>query len=138
MPSSARIHTMGYESDQEEGDNPDRQDEEEEIPFEGQEYDGDADIELTDNGYDEHIGTGAIIASVHIACESSDEKISITQVTQLATTGKSKSNQKITNELVSSIKEQSQGQKVYISQVIGKTYVDYSSIYNPGYMGNIC
>ena len=33
---------------------------------------------------------------------------------------------------------QAQGQKICISQVIGKRYVDYSSIYNPGYMGNIC
>ena len=105
-PSSARIHAMGYESDQGEGENPDRQDEEEEIPFEGQEYDGDADIELADDDYDEHIGTGAIVASVHAACESGDEKTRIAQVAQLATTGESESDQKIANELVSSIKEQ--------------------------------
>ena len=97
---------MGYKSDQGEGENPDRQDEEEEIPFEGQEYDGDADIELADNDYDEHIGTGAIVASIHAACESGDKKTHITQVAQLATTGKSESDQKIANDLVSSIKEQ--------------------------------
>ena len=31
-----------------------------------------------------------------------------------------------------------QGQKTYISQVIGRSYIDYSSIYPPGYMLNIC
>ena len=97
---------MGYESNQGEEDNPDRQDKEEEIPFEGQEYDGDTDVELTDNDYNDHIGTGAIVASFHAACESGNEKISIAQVTQLATTSESKSDQKIANELVSSIKEQ--------------------------------
>ena len=105
-PSSARIHAMGYESDQGEGENPDRQDKEEEIPFEGQEYDGDADIELADDNYNEHIGTGAIVASIHAARKSGDEKTRITQVTQLATTSESESDQKIANELVSSIKEQ--------------------------------
>ena len=94
---------MGYESDQGEGENPDRQDEEEEIPFEEQEYDGDADIELADDDYNERIGTGAIVASVHAARESGDEKTRIAQVAQLATTGESESDQKIANELVSSI-----------------------------------
>ena len=97
---------LHYKSDQGEGENPDRQDEEEEIPFKGQEYDGDADVELADDDYDEHIGTGAIIASVHAAHESGDEKTCIAQVAQLATTGESESDQKIANELVSSIKEQ--------------------------------
>ena len=97
---------MGYESYQGEEDNPNRQDEEEEIPFKGQEYDSDADIELTNNNYDKHIGTGVIIASVHATRESGNKKISITQVAQLATTSESKSNQKIANKLVSSIKEQ--------------------------------
>ena len=105
-PSSARIHAMGYESDQGEGENPDRQDEEEEILFEGQEYNGNTDVELADNDYDEHISTGAIITSVHTARESGNEKTRITQVAQLATTGESESDQKIANELVSSIKEQ--------------------------------
>ena len=100
----------GYESDQGEGENPDRQDKEEETPFEGQEYDGDTDIELANDDYDEHIGTGAIVASVHAARKSGDEKTRIAQVAQLATTGKSESNQKIANELVSSIKEQYESQ----------------------------
>ena len=93
---------MGYESDHGEGENPNRQDKEEEIPFEGQEYDGDADIELANDDYDEHFGTGAIVTSVQAARESGNEKTRITQVAQLATTGKSESNQKIANELVSS------------------------------------
>ena len=42
---------MGYESDQGEGENPNRQDEEEEIPFEGQEYNSDTDIELANDDY---------------------------------------------------------------------------------------
>ena len=98
---------MGYKSDQGEEDNPDRQDEEEEIPFEGQEYNGDTDIELADDDYDDHIGTGAIFHTTH---ESGNEKISIAQVRQLATTSESESDQKIANELVSSIKEQYESQ----------------------------
>ena len=93
-----------------EGENPDRQDKEEEIPFEGQEYDGDTDIELANDDYDEHTGTGAIVASIHATHESGDEKTHIAQVAQLATTGESKSDQKIANELVSSIKEQYESQ----------------------------
>ena len=97
---------MGYESDQGEEDNPNRQDKGKEIPFEGQEYDGNADVELANDDYNEHIGTGAIVTSIHTTHESGDKKISIAQVAQLATTSESESDQKITNKLVSSIKEQ--------------------------------
>jgi hypothetical protein len=54
---------------------------------------------------DDNIGSGAIIANFHITSESGDE-VDIAQVAQLATTGETEHDQKITNELVSSIKEQ--------------------------------
>jgi hypothetical protein len=84
---------------------PDGHDEEEEIPFEGLEFNGDADIEFADLESDNNIGSGAIIANFHIISESGDE-VDIAQVAQLATTGETKRDQKISNELVSSIKEQ--------------------------------
>jgi hypothetical protein len=79
--------------------------EEEEIPFKGPEFDGDANLELVVYESDDNIGLGAIVANFHIASKSGDE-VDIVQMAQLATTGETECNQKITNELVSSIKEQ--------------------------------
>jgi hypothetical protein len=104
-PSSAQIHVLGIGAEMGEETSPDGHDEEEEIPFEGLEFDGDADIEFTDLESDNNIGSGAIVANFHLVSESGDE-VDIAQVAQLATTGEIKCDQKITNELVSSIKEQ--------------------------------
>jgi hypothetical protein len=83
---------------------PDGHDKEEEVPFEI-EFDGDADIEFADFESDGNTGSGAIVANFHIISESSNE-VDIAQVAQLATTSETKHDQKIANELVSSIKEQ--------------------------------
>jgi hypothetical protein len=102
---SARIHALGIGAERGEETSPDGHVEEEEIPFEGLEFDGDADIEFANPESDDNIGSGAIVANFHIVSES-DNEVDIAQVAQLATTGETKRNQKITNELVSSIKEQ--------------------------------
>jgi hypothetical protein len=104
-PLSARIHALGIGAERGEETSPDGHDKEEEIPFEGLKFDGDADIEFADPESDDNIGSGAIITNFHIVSESDDE-VDIAQVAQLATTGETKCDQKIANELVSSIKEQ--------------------------------
>jgi hypothetical protein len=104
-PSSARIHALGLENEPGEETPHDDCIEEEEIPFEGPEFDGDANLELVIYESDDNIGSGAIVANFHIASESGNE-VDIVQMAQLATTGETERNQKITNELVSSIKEQ--------------------------------
>jgi hypothetical protein len=62
-------------------------------------------LELVIYESDDNIGSGAIVANFHIASESGDE-VDIIQMAQLATTGETEHDQKIANELVSSIKEQ--------------------------------
>jgi hypothetical protein len=104
-PSSARIHVLGLENEL--GEETPRDDciEEEEIPFEGPEFDGDANLELVIYESDDNISLGAIVANFQIASKSGDE-VDIAQMAQLATTGETEHDQKIANELVSSIKEQ--------------------------------
>jgi hypothetical protein len=104
-PLSAQIHVLGIGAETGEVSSPDGHDEEEEVPFEGLEFDGDADIEFANFESDDNTGSGAIVANFHIVSESSNE-VDIAQVAQLATTGETKRDQKIANELVSSIKEQ--------------------------------
>jgi hypothetical protein len=104
-PSSACIHALGLENELGEETPCDNCIEEEEIPFKGPEFNGDTDLELVIYESDNNIGSGAIIANFHIASESGDE-VDIAQMAQLATTGETEHDQKITNELVSSIKEQ--------------------------------
>jgi hypothetical protein len=79
--------------------------EEEEIPFKGPEFNGDANLELVVYESDNNIGSRATITNFHITSKSGD-KVDIAQMAQLATTGETECDQKITNELVSSIKEQ--------------------------------
>jgi hypothetical protein len=104
-PLSARIYALGIGAEMGEDTSPDGHDKEEEVPFEGLEFDGDTDIEFTDLESDDNIGSGAIVANFHIVSESGNE-VDIAQVAQLATTGETKCDQKIANKLVSSIKEQ--------------------------------
>jgi hypothetical protein len=104
-PSSAQIHVLGFGAEMGEETSPDGHDKEEEVPFKGLEFDGDADIEFADFESDDNTGSGAIIANFHIVSESGDE-VDIAQVAQLATTSETERDQKIANELVSSIKEQ--------------------------------
>jgi hypothetical protein len=47
-PSSAQIHALGFGAELGEETSPDGHDEEEEIPFEGLKFNGDADVEFTD------------------------------------------------------------------------------------------
>jgi hypothetical protein len=86
-PSSARIHALGIGAEKGEETSPDGHDEEEEILFEGLEFNGDADPESDNN-----IGSGAIVANFHIVSESGNE-VDIAQVAQLATTGEIKKSQ---------------------------------------------
>jgi hypothetical protein len=102
---SAQIHALGIGAETGEVSSPGGHDEEEEVPFEGLEFDGDADIEFADFESDDNTGSGAIVANFHIISESGDE-VDIAQVAQLATTGETEHDQKIANKLVSSIKEQ--------------------------------
>jgi hypothetical protein len=104
-PSSAHIHALGLENEPGEETPHDNRIKEEEIPFEGPEFNGDTDLELVVYESGDNIGLGAIIANFHIASESGDE-VDIAQMAQLATTGETEHDQKIANELVSSIKEQ--------------------------------
>jgi hypothetical protein len=105
MPLSARIHVLGFGAEPGEETSPDGHDKEEEIPFKGLKFDGDADIEFASFESEDNTGSGAIVANFHIASESGDE-VDIAQVAQLATMGETEHNQKIANKLVSSIKEQ--------------------------------
>jgi hypothetical protein len=100
-PSLACIHALGLENEPGEETPHDDHIEEEEIPFEGPEFDGDADLDLVIYESEDNISLGAIVTNFHIASESSDE-VDIAQMAQLATTGETECNQKITNELVSS------------------------------------
>jgi hypothetical protein len=72
-PSSARIHALGIGAERGAETSPDGHDEEEEIPFKGLEFDGDANIEFADPESDNNIGSGAIVANFHIVSESDDE-----------------------------------------------------------------
>ena len=105
--TSARIHMLGTEPDQVEPETPDEPEEEVENPFEGEEFDGEADIEIATSDFDNN-GIGAIIAGFHTVSEDGEEEsdTEIANIATLATTGKMESDKKITNELVSLIKEQ--------------------------------
>jgi hypothetical protein len=78
-PLSARIHVLGFGAETGEETSPDGHDEEEEIPFEGLKFNGDADVEFADFESDDNTGSGAIVANFHIASESGDE-VDIAQV----------------------------------------------------------
>ena len=100
--TSACIHVLGIEEDQAEPETLQEPEEEVENPFEGE-----ADTEIATSDFEDD-GIGAIVAGFHTISEDGDEKpdIEIANVTALATTGKSESNERIANGLVSSIKEQ--------------------------------
>jgi hypothetical protein len=57
MPSSAQIHALGFGAEPGEETSPDRHDKEEEIPFEGPEFDGDADVEFANYESDNNTGS---------------------------------------------------------------------------------
>jgi hypothetical protein len=112
--SSARIHALGLENEPGEETPHDDCIEEEEIPFKGPEFNGDADLELVVYKSDNNIGSGAITS------ESGNE-VDIVQMAQLATTGETERDQKIANELVSSIKEQYEARGSGIKWAISQT-----------------
>ena len=105
--TSACIHTLGIEPDQVEPETPEEPEEEVENPFEGEEFNGEADIEIATSDFDND-GIGAIVVGFHTISEDGEEEsdMEIANIAMLATTGKMESNEKIANELVSLIKEQ--------------------------------
>jgi hypothetical protein len=96
--SSACIHALGLENELGEETPHDNHIEEEEIPFEGPEFDGDTNLELVIYESDNNIGSGAIVANFHITSKSGNE-VDIAHMAQLATTGETECDQKIANEL---------------------------------------
>ena len=80
--------------------------EEEETPFDGEDFKGDADAELAPSEYDDK-GMGAVVAGLHVVCESSNEgeDESLAHLAALAITGEAESNEKLANDLISSIKD---------------------------------
>jgi hypothetical protein len=80
-PSSAHIHALGLENELGE-ETPHDDCIKEEIPFEGPEFDGDADLELVVYESDDNIGLGAIVTNFHIASKSGNE-VDIVQMAQL-------------------------------------------------------
>jgi hypothetical protein len=68
--SSAQIHALGFGAELGEETSPDGHNEEEEIPFKGPEFDGNANIEFADYESDDNTGSGAIIANFHIASKA--------------------------------------------------------------------
>ena len=101
------IHALGIEPDQVEPETPEEPEEEVKNPFEGEEFNGEADAEITTSDFDDD-GIGAIMAGFHTISKDGEEEsdTEIANIAMLATTGKMESNEKLTNELVSSIKEQ--------------------------------
>ena len=98
---------LGIEPDQVEPETPEEPEEEAENPFEGEEFDGEADAEITTSDFDDD-GIGAIVAGFHTISKDGEEEsdTDIANIATLATTGKMESDEKLANELVSSIKEQ--------------------------------
>jgi hypothetical protein len=92
-PLSAQIHALGIGAEMGEETSPDRHNEEEEVPFEGLEFDGDANIEFANFESDNNTGSGAIVTNFHIISKSGDE-VDIAQLAQLATTSETKCDQK--------------------------------------------
>ena len=98
---------LGIEPDQDKPETPEEPEEEVKNPFEGEEFNGEADVEITTSNFDDD-GIGAIVAGFHTVSKDGEEEsnMDIANIAVLATTGKMESNKKLTNELVSSIKEQ--------------------------------
>ena len=101
----ARIHALGIEPDQAEPETPEEPEEEVKNPFEGKEFDGEADIEIATSDFDGN-GIGAIVVGFHTVSKDGEEESDIANIAVLATTDKMESDEKIANELVSLIKEQ--------------------------------
>ena len=103
----ACIHTLGIEPDKVKPETPEEPEEEVENPFKGEEFNGEADTEIATNDFDDD-GIGAIIVGFHTISKDGEEESNtdITNIATLATTGKMESDEKLANELVSSIKEQ--------------------------------
>ena len=101
------IHALGIEPDQVEPETPEEPEEEVENPFEGEEFDGEANVEIATSDFDDD-GIRAIVAGFHTVSKDGEEESNseIANIAVLATTGKTESDKKIANELVSSIKEQ--------------------------------
>ena len=66
--TSVHIHTLGIEPDQVEPETPEEPEEEVENPFEGKEFDGEADVEIATSDFDND-GIGAIVVGFHTVSE---------------------------------------------------------------------
>src|SRR6266849_2168905 len=74
-PSSARLHTMGTETEMEEPSSAENPETPEDI-FDGEEYDGEEDFGPTEEEPEtDDVGTGAVIASIHVEEEENDEEV---------------------------------------------------------------
>ena len=95
------------EPEQTEPETPEEPEEEVKHPFKGEEFNGEADAEIATSNFDED-GIGAIVAGFHTISEDDKGKsdTEVTNLAVLATTGETKTDEKLANELVSSIKEQ--------------------------------
>ena len=60
-PSSVQLHAMGVEPDSKEANDARGNDE---TPFEGIDFDGEPDVGIADEGENEEIGLGAIVAGI--------------------------------------------------------------------------
>ncbi len=68
-PSSVQLHAMGVEPDSEEANGtPDN----DETPFEGIDFNGEPDVGIADEGENEEIGLGAIVAGIQIVDEENE------------------------------------------------------------------
>ena len=105
--TSACIHALGIEPDQAKPETPEEPEEEVKNPFEGEEFDGEADVEIATSNFDND-GIGAIIVGFPTVSQDGEEEsdMDIANIAMLATTGKMESDEKLANELVSSSKEQ--------------------------------
>jgi hypothetical protein len=67
--SSAHLHAMGVEPDSEEANDTPGNDE---TPFEGIDFDGEPDVGIADEGENEEIGLGAIVAGIQVVDEENE------------------------------------------------------------------
>src|SRR6266849_3020693 len=107
-PSSARLHTMGTETEMEEPSSAENPETPEDI-FDGEEYDGEEDFGPTEEEPEtDDIGTGAVIASIHVEEEENEEEDDlVVYAATMATSSSEKleNDEKVATELMKSIKE---------------------------------
>jgi hypothetical protein len=107
-PTSARLHAIGVkaaEEDDEELITPEVEIEVEE-PFEGEDYDGNPDVELAQEDEEDDYGVGAIVANIHVVDSDSDNDDDKVVHLAAVTTSSVKDDRAIADELLRSVKTQ--------------------------------